>query len=386
MGTPLKVLTVFGTRPEAIKVAPVIQRMRAEPERFACRVCVTGQHRQMLDQVLELFGLQPDYDLNVMVPDQTLSYLTSQMLAEVANIIGQEKPDWVLVQGDTTTTLTASLAAYYARIPVAHIEAGLRSGDPWRPYPEEINRRAASAMASLHFAPTETARQNLLAEGVPEARIRVTGNTVIDALLDVAARPYDFSRSPLSGLPLDSRRIILVTAHRRESFGGPLRNLCLAIRGLAERYPDDVHVVYPVHLNPNVQQPVREILGARANISLLEPLPYEPFVHLMQRSTLILTDSGGVQEEAPSLGVPVLVMRDVTERPEGVAAGAARLVGTDPEKIVAAATELLDNPGAYQRMAQVANPYGDGRASERILAALLEFPRDPASAVPPFGT
>ncbi|OFV88450.1 MAG: UDP-N-acetylglucosamine 2-epimerase, partial [Acidobacteria bacterium RIFCSPHIGHO2_12_FULL_67_30] len=295
-------------------------------------------------------------------------------------VLAREKPDWVLIQGDTTTTLCAALAAYYQRLPVAHVEAGLRSHNPWHPYPEEFNRRLADALSTLHLAPTEGARENLLRESIPDARIRVTGNTVIDALLEVAARPYDFARGPLAGLPLDSRRIVLVTTHRRESFGAPLRALCRAIRQLAERYPRDVEIVLPVHLNPNVQKPVREELGGSANIALLEPLDYEPLVHLMKRATLILTDSGGLQEEAPSLGVPVLVLRQVTERPEGVEAGAARVVGTDTETIVAAAVQLLDNPEEHRRMAQVRNPYGDGQASPRILEALRSFP---ANLLPP---
>jgi UDP-N-acetylglucosamine 2-epimerase (non-hydrolysing) len=376
----LKVLSIFGTRPEAIKLAPVIQTLRGAPQEFTARVCVTGQHRELLDQVLHLFDIRPDHDLAVMQPDQSLPELTARLLTGLAPVLAREKPDWVLIQGDTTTTLCAALAAYYQRLPVAHVEAGLRSHNPWHPYPEEFNRRLADALSTLHLAPTEGARQNLLTEGIPDARIRVTGNTVIDALLEVAARPYDFSRSPLAGLPLDNRRVILVTTHRRESFGAPLRSLCRAIRTLAERYPKDVQVVLPVHLNPNVQRPVREELGRSPNIALLEPLDYEPLVHLMKRATLILTDSGGLQEEAPSLGVPVLVLRQVTERPEGVEAGAARVVGTDTETIVAAAVELLDNPEEHRRMARVRNPYGDGQASRRILDALRAFP---AELLPP---
>lgn len=370
---PLKVLSVFGTRPEAIKLTPVIRALRAAPEQFLPRVCVTGQHRELLQPVLSLFDIQPDYDLAVMRPDQSLSYLTARVLTELERVLAQERPDWVLVQGDTTTTLAASLAAYYARVPVAHVEAGLRSGDPWQPYPEEINRRLADALASLHFAPTEGARDHLRAEGIPAHHIRVTGNTVIDALLDIAARPYDIASGPLAAVPLDNRRVVLVTAHRRESFGPPLRNLCQAIRTLAERYAGAVRVVFPVHLNPHVQQPVRELLGDCRDVSLLEPLGYEPFVHLMKRSALVLTDSGGLQEEAPALGVPVLVMRQVTERPEGIACGSARVVGLEPEAVVAAATRLLDNPEEHARMARVTSPYGDGRASQRILAALREF-------------
>jgi len=375
---PLKVLSIFGTRPEAIKLAPVIKALRARPQDFTSRVCVTGQHRELLDQVLRLFDIRPDHDLAVMRPDQSLFASTARILTALEPVLAAEQPDWVIVQGDTTTAFAASLAAFYARVPVAHVEAGLRSRDLAQPFPEEANRRLADALTTLFFAPTEGARQNLLAEGVPDSRIRVTGNTVIDALLDVAARPYDFSQGPLASLPLDSRRVILVTAHRRESFGPPLRALCGAIRAVAERFPD-AQVVYPVHLNPNVQQPVRELLGGFNNISLLEPLDYEPFVHLMKRAILILTDSGGLQEEAPSLGVPVLVMREVTERPEGVAAGAARVVGTDPAKILAAAAELLDSSTFRARMSVVRNPYGDGKASQRIIEALVGFSR-PAEA------
>ena len=413
---PLKVLSIFGTRPEAIKLAPVIKALegrpfgeltstalsvsaplrQGKPREFISRVCVTGQHRELLDPVLRLFDIQPDYDLAVMQPDQSLFSLTARVLTGLESVLAKEKPDWVLVQGDTTTTLAASLAAYYARASVAHVEAGLRSHDPWQPYPEEINRRLADVLATLHFAPTEGARQNLLAEGIPDSRIRVTGNTVIDALLEIAARPYDFTRGPLAGLPLgvnargepldpeaSGRRVILVTAHRRESFGPPLRNLCRAIRTLAERYPREVQIVFPVHLNPRVQQPVRQELGHCPNIALLEPLDYEPFVHLMKRSALILSDSGGLQEEAPALGVPVLVLRQVTERPEGVAAGSARVVGTEPEAIVSAAVRLLEDPQEHAQMARSRNPYGDGQARYRIVAALREYHREPVPAPNP---
>ena len=372
---PVKVLSVFGTRPEAIKLAPVIRLLRARPRDFLSRLCVTGQHRELLQPALKLFALRPDYDLAVMQADQSLSSLTARILTGLEPVLAREQPDWVLVQGDTTTTLAASLAAFYARIPVAHVEAGLRSRDPWQPYPEEINRCLTDVLASLHFAPTEGARENLLAEGIPEARIRVTGNTIIDAVQEIAARPYDRTRSPLAGLPLDGRRIVLVTAHRRENFGSPLRHLCQAIERLATLHPDTLHVVFPVHLNPNVQQPVQRALGRCPNVSLLAPLDYESFVHLMKRTTLILTDSGGLQEEAPALGVPTLVLRNVTERPEGVAAGSARVVGTEPEAVVAAATRLLSDPQDYAQMARNRHPYGDGHAGERIVAALLEFSR-----------
>ncbi|MEE8202043.1 MAG: UDP-N-acetylglucosamine 2-epimerase (non-hydrolyzing), partial [Candidatus Acidoferrales bacterium] len=346
---------------------------------FISRVCVTGQHRELLEPVLRLFDIEPDYHLQVMTPDQSLYGLTARILTGLEPILAAEKPDWVLVQGDTTTTLAASLAAYYARLPLAHLEAGLRSRDPYRPFPEEQNRRLTDALATLHFAPTEAARQNLLAEGIPDQRIRVTGNTVIDALLDVAARPYDFARPEAAGLAalpfsLDGAgpSLILVTTHRRESFGPPLRALCRAIHALAGRYPQ-AQFVFPVHLNPNVQVPVREELADCANVHLLEPLAYQPFVHLLKRATLILSDSGGLQEEAAALQIPVLVLREVSDRPEGVAAGSARVVGTDPKQIVAAATRLLDHPDERARMARAPNPYGDGRASERIVQALLEF-------------
>ncbi|MDA2914016.1 UDP-N-acetylglucosamine 2-epimerase (non-hydrolyzing) [Acidobacteriia bacterium AH_259_A11_L15] len=384
---PLKVLSIFGTRPEAIKLAPVIRALRArslgtardKSAAFEPRICVTGQHRELLEPVLRLFDIEPDFDLQVMTPDQSLYALTAHILIALEPILAAEKPDWVLVQGDTTTTLAASLAAYYARLPLAHLEAGLRSHDPYRPFPEEQNRRLTDALATLHFAPTEAARQNLLAEGIPDHRIRVTGNTVIDALHDVAARPYNFARPEAAGLAalpfsLDGAgpSLILVTTHRRESFGPPLRALCRAIHALAGRYPQ-AQFVFPVHLNPNVQVPVREELAGCANVHLLEPLAYQPFVHLLKRATLILSDSGGLQEEAAALQIPVLVLREVSDRPEGVAAGSARVVGTDPEQIVAAATRLLDHPDECARMARVRNPYGDGRASERIVQALLEF-------------
>src|SRR3989338_2166241 len=283
---PLKVLSIFGTRPEAIKLALVTQALRAAPQEFESRVCVTGQHRELLDHVLHLFDIRPDHDLAVMQPDQSLAELTARLLTGLAPVLAREKPDWVLIQGDTTTTLCAALGAYYQRLPAGHLEPGLPPHTPWHPYPEESTRRRADALATLHLAPTEGARQNLLAEGIPDARIRITGNTVIDALLDVAARPYDFTRSPLAGVPLNGKRVLLVTTHRRESFGAPLRALCRAIRQLAERYPRDVQIVLPVHLNPNVQKPVREELGGAPNIALVEPLDYEPLFHLMKRATL----------------------------------------------------------------------------------------------------
>lgn len=369
-----KVLAVFGTRPEAIKMAPVVKSL-AQTSNIELEVAVTAQHRQMLDQVLQLFGIVPDHDLDIMKPGQGLHEITCDVLTGLKPVFQHIRPDLVLVHGDTTTTLAASLAAYYERIPVGHVEAGLRTGNIYSPWPEEINRRIAGAIARLHFAPTEKSRQNLLSEGVPGAHIHVTGNTVIDALLDVVAR---LESDPQTSARLDrqldldrSRRIILVTGHRRESFGGGFERICAALRCLAER--QDVQIVYPVHLNPNVIGPVRERLRDIGNISLLPPQDYLPFVHLMRRAEVILTDSGGVQEEAPSLGKPVLVMRDTTERPEAVEAGTVRLVGTDSERIVAEMTRLLDDPSAYELMAKARNPYGDGRAAGRIRDSILDF-------------
>jgi UDP-N-acetylglucosamine 2-epimerase (non-hydrolysing) len=364
------VLSIFGTRPEAVKMAPVIERLAHTPELIS-KVCVTAQHREMLDQVLGLFNVQPDYDLGIMRPDQALSELTSALFAELDPVFTEVHPDWVLVQGDTTTVMAAALLAYYHQVKVGHIEAGLRTGDKWQPFPEEINRRVAGVVADLHFAPTENARGNLLAEGVPDERILVTGNPVIDAMQAIIALPYDFRSGPFQNTPWD-RRIILVTAHRRENFGKPLENIFTSLRQLAEVYRDDVHIIYPVHLNPNVRGPAHALLGEVENISLVEPLDYLPMVHLMQRATLILTDSGGIQEEAPAVGTPVLVLREVTERPEAIAAGTARLVGTDPERIVHEARRLLDNEQEYQAMAQAVNPFGDGHAAERIVTALVE--------------
>lgn len=367
-----KVLGVFGTRPEAIKMAPVIKGL-GRHEGIVCRVCVTAQHREMLDQVLRLFEIDPDYDLNIMQEDQSLSYVTARVLTEVDPIIQAEQPDWVLVQGDTTTTMAASLAAFYHRVKIGHVEAGLRTGDRYRPFPEEVNRRIADVMADLHFVPTEAAKRNLLQEGFPESTILVTGNTVIDALLDIAGREFDPRETPLADLPLDGRKIILVTAHRREHFGEPLENICRALLEIAERYRDEVHIVYPVHRNPHVQSLVHALIDGKPNISLLPPLDYHPFVYLMTRSYLILTDSGGLQEEAPSLGKPVLVMREKTERPEALEAGTARLVGTHPRTIVDEVSRLLDDTEAYEEIAHSANPFGDGKASERIVSALLDY-------------
>ena len=372
----VRVLTVFGTRPEAIKMAPVVRAIAAD-DRFEGRVCVSAQHRDMLDQVLDLFELVPDWDLDLMRPGQSLHGLTARILQGLEPVLSEWRPDVVLVHGDTTTTLATTLAAFYSRIAVGHVEAGLRTGDLSAPFPEEANRVLADKLCAFHFAPTERSAQNLRDEGLPESGISVTGNTVIDALLWVRDRVLETplsehadvlgSIAPVMADP--DARIVLVTGHRRESFGKGFEDICAALRDLAERYPD-VHLVYPVHLNPNVQGPVHETLSGLDNVHLLRPLDYLPFVRLMDRATFILTDSGGIQEEAPSLGKPVLVMREVTERPEGVASGTVRLVGTDRARIVDECARLLDDPEAFDEMRRAHNPYGDGLASGRIADAL----------------
>ena len=370
MGAVLRVLTVFGTRPEAIKMAPLVLALQSD-DRFESVLCVTGQHREMLDQVLSLFALSPEYDLNIMRPGQDLTDITAGILTGMRDVLAGVKPDLVLVHGDTATTFATTLAAYYQRIPVGHVEAGLRTGNLYSPWPEEANRKLTGALAALHFAPTRTAAENLLAEGVADDRTVVTGNTVIDALLQTVAR---FDKDPglvnsLSRrLPFltPERRVVLVTGHRRESFGGGFERICEALNRTARAFPD-VDIVYPVHLNPNVREPVNRLLSGLDNVHLIEPLDYLPFVYLMSRSYLILTDSGGIQEEAPSLGKPVLVMRDTTERPEAVQAGTVELVGTDVERLCERLRELLMNETTYQRMSQAHNPYGDGRACGRIL-------------------
>jgi UDP-N-acetylglucosamine 2-epimerase (non-hydrolysing) len=367
----IKVLSIFGTRPEAIKMAPVVKVLEDHAE-IDSRVCVTAQHRQMLDQVLGLFGIIPDIDLDLMTPGHSLAALTARVFSYLDPVLHDLAPDWVLVQGDTTTVMAAALLAYYHHIRVGHVEAGLRTGDKFQPFPEEINRRVAGVVADLHFAPTEHSRQNLLKENVPPEHIRVTGNTAIDALHWVAEQPFDFSSLDLPPGSLE-RRVVLVTAHRRENFGHPLENICLALKTLADRYREEVHFIYPVHLNPNVQDPVYRILDGIPNISLTQPLDYLPMVNIMGRATLVLTDSGGLQEEAPGLGVPTLVMRNTTERPEGIEAGTLKLVGTDPEIIVREAQHLLDDPQAHAAMAGAVNPYGDGRAAGRIVAAILAY-------------
>jgi len=370
----MKTLCVFGTRPEAIKMAPLALALAAD-DRFDAKVCVTGQHREMLDQVLDLFAIQPDFDLNIMKPGQDLTDVTTAILQGMKAVFSAFKPDIVLVHGDTATTFGATLAAYYQQIPVAHVEAGLRTGNLYSPWPEEANRKLTGVLAKLHFAPTETSQANLLREGIDPNNIIVTGNTVIDALLDVVKR-LDLEKalrakaaSPTAFLE-SSRKLILVTGHRRESFGGGFERICQALMEVAQQH-SDVDVVYPVHLNPNVREPVNRLLTGIDNVHLIEPLDYLPFVHLMSRAHIILTDSGGIQEEAPSLGKPVLVMRDTTERPEAVAAGTVKLVGTDVANIVRELNRLLVDQDAYQAMSYAHNPYGDGQACQRILEALL---------------
>lgn len=378
---PIKVLTVFGTRPEAIKMAPLVLALESDP-RFDAKVCVTGQHRGMLDQVLDLFSIKPDYDLNVMKSGQDLTDVTVAILQGMRQVLTQFTPQLVLVHGDTATTLAASISAYYFQVPIAHVEAGLRTGNLYAPWPEEGNRKLTGSLAALHFAPTYTSRNNLINEGIDPGCITVTGNTVIDALLTVASKlkGSDVLRKTLdaqfSFLP-QSKKIVLVTGHRRESFGGGFERICQALAETARDFPH-VQIVYPVHLNPNVREPVGRLLAGISNIHLIEPLDYLPFVYLMSRAHLILTDSGGIQEEAPSLGKPVLVMRDTTERPEAVEAGTVRLVGTTVESIKQNLHELLTDEAAYNAMSFAHNPYGDGEACARILESIVQFFREKA--------
>ncbi|MGJ8590127.1 MAG: non-hydrolyzing UDP-N-acetylglucosamine 2-epimerase [Yoonia sp.] len=369
-----RVLLVFGTRPEAIKMAPVYEILKDSPQ-INVRVAVTGQHREMLDQVLRLFEIEPDYDLDVMKPGQGLTEITSAVLAGLKPVLEDFSPDLLLVHGDTTTTLSATLAAYYHQIPVGHVEAGLRTGNIYSPWPEEMNRKVTSTIASLHFAPTEKSAANLAAEGVAPRTVFITGNTVIDALFDVVER---LENDPQRSSNFDAefgidptKRVILVTGHRRESFGGGFERICAALAKIARR--EDIQVIYPVHLNPNVKGPVEASLGTLERVRLIPPQDYLPFIHLMRRADIILTDSGGVQEEAPSLGKPVLVMRDTTERPEAVDAGTVKLVGTESDLLVHETMVLLDDTSAYEAMSRAHNPYGDGHAAQRIHDAIIEF-------------
>ena len=370
-----RILTIFGTRPEAIKMAPLVKALH-EDTRFISRLCITAQHREMLDQVLELFDLTADHDLDVMSERQTLHEVTSRILTGLHTVLEAERPDFVLVHGDTATTFAATLAAYYAKVPVCHVEAGLRTGNIYSPWPEEGNRKLTGALARYHFAPTAIAQANLLAENVDASDVAVTGNTVIDALLTVRDKlasdvslNYELA-TRFSYLPINAQ-VLLITGHRRESFGGGFERICQAIRQISEIHPN-LHIIYPVHLNPNVQEPVKRLLSDLKNVHLIPPQDYLPFVYLMTRATIIMTDSGGIQEEAPSLGKPVLVMRDTTERPEAVDAGTVQLVGTDVDLIVAKVTTLLTDSTAYRAMSQAHNPYGDGHACTRILDFLGE--------------
>ena len=363
---------VFGTRPEVIKVAPVIREFKKFPKEFACKVCITGQHREMVDPLLKLFDVKADYDLNLMKANQELDHITTTVLHGIGKIIDQEKFDYLFVQGDTTTAMAASLAAFYKRVKIGHIEAGLRTWNKSHPYPEEVNRKIIDSVSDLFFAHTDAARQNLLNEGVDPKNIEVTGNTVIDALLDTARREFSFQGTDLERIFLGGRKIILVTAHRRENTGEPILNICAAMKKIALRFKDEIAFVYPVHLNPNIKAPVNKALQGVDNIILTAPMDYLPFVHLMKRSYFILTDSGGLQEEAPSLGKPVLVMRETTERPEGVAAGCVEVIGTETSMVVQKVAELIEDKKKYERMARAVNPYGDGKASSRIISRLLK--------------
>ena len=371
----IRILSIFGTRPEAVKMAPVVQKLASTPQ-IESHICVTAQHREMLDQVLHLFEIKPDIDLNLMQANQGLADLTANIFHSLDPILGEVDPQWVLVQGDTTTVMATALCAYYHKIKVGHVEAGLRTDDKYAPFPEEINRRVAGVVADLHFAPTQHSRENLLREGVPDWRIKVTGNTVIDALQQIVKFPMPVeieellkAKNVLSG----EKMLITITAHRRESFGKPFESICEGLREIAEVYSSKVELVYPVHLNPNIQEPAHRILDDVPNITLLKPIEYLPLIHLLKHSKLVLTDSGGIQEEATGLGVPTLVLREVTERPEGVKAGVLKIVGTDSERIFQETRHLLEDKDFYASMAHTANPFGDGHAAERIVQALLDY-------------
>lgn len=366
----IKVMTVFGTRPEAIKMAPIVLELQKHPDTIVPVVAVTAQHREMLDQVLNLFHIKPDHDLNIMAAGQTLFDITTRAMMGLDKVLTEEKPDIVLVHGDTTTTFAGALASYYHQTAVGHVEAGLRTHNKYSPFPEEMNRRLTGCIADLNFAPTSTSEANLLAENVPPESIFVTGNTVIDALHHTVRDDFDFQEESLKDVDFQNKRIILVTTHRRENLGEPMRHVYKALKQLTEEF-DDVEVVFPVHKNPKVREVVNEELGGLAKVHLIDPLDYEPFANLMHRAHLILTDSGGVQEEAPALGKPVLVLRDTTERPEAVDAGTVKLIGTDRERVYEEAKKLLTDKAEYSRMAESVNPYGDGKAAARIIQAIL---------------
>ncbi len=379
---PVRVLSVIGTRPEAIKMAPVIQALEADPGRFVSRVCVTAQHRQMVDQMLDLFGIEPDYDLDVMRPGQSLTDITRAVLAGMDEVLRADRPDWILVQGDTTTVLAASLAGFYHGIRVGHVEAGLRTFDKGDPFPEEVNRRVAGAIADLHFAPTDWAANNLRREAVPDDAIRVTGNTVIDALHQVGDLSFDPQLAGFGDIP-DNRRVVLVTTHRKENFGHAIEEICLGLRALSRRYSDELQLVFPVHMNPKVREPVHRYLAPVENVTLLDPVDYQSLVWLLGRCHFLITDSGGLQEEATGVGKPVLVLRDSTERPEGVLAGSAHLIGANADHIVEWGSRLMtDVEGDYDRMAQATSPYGDGSAAGQIVDALHEASLQPVSRAP----
>jgi len=371
MKNKIKVMTLFGTRPEAIKMAPVIKELEKHPDRIESIVCVTAQHRQMLDQVLEIFDITPDYDLDIMRDRQTLIQIVTRSLEGLDEIMKEAKPDIVLVHGDTSTTFVGSLAAFYNQIAIGHVEAGLRTFDKYSPYPEEVNRRLTGVMTDMHFSPTETNRRNLLAESVADDTIFVTGNTVIDALRTTVSSDYKFKDETLANIDFDKNRVIIMTAHRRENLGEPLRNICNAVRDLVEKF-EDIVVVYPVHLNPAVRETANEILGNHDRIKLIDPVNADELHNAIKRGFLVLTDSGGLQEEAPSLGKPVLVMRTETERPEAVESGTVKIAGVERNVIFQIASELLSNPESYNEMAKAVNPYGDGFASERIVKAILD--------------
>ena len=370
--TPKKIMPIIGTRPEAIKLAPVIHALQRYPEYFNVVPVLTAQHREMLDQMCSVFNIQACYDLNIMLKGQSLADVTTRALQGIAGLIDKEKPDMIMAQGDTTTVFSAALSSFYYRIPFAHVEAGLRTQDRYSPFPEEINRRLTSPLTEVHLAPTETARRNLLKENIKPETIYVTGNTVIDALFYILDKPELKQQNLIETLNIEPKKFILVTAHRRESFGEPFRHICHGLKKVADAYPDYT-IVYPVHLNPNVQQPVNEILSGSPNVRLIEPLDYVQFIHLLKDAYLVITDSGGIQEEAPSLGIPVLVLREITERPEAVEAGTVKLVGSDTGRIFGEVQRLMENRTAYDEMARAINPYGDGKAAERIISVLKHF-------------